>query len=58
MLVIGGRPVAWLLKKTFFRGPTTAFVMELPTYKMAESCSGLSSRMGNAVKRLWFGRAA
>ncbi len=26
-------PVAWLLKKTFFRGPTPAFVMELPTYK-------------------------
>lgn len=26
-------PVAWLLKKTFFRGPTPAFVMELPSYK-------------------------
>lgn len=26
-------PVAWLLKKTFFRGPTPSFVMELPSYK-------------------------
>jgi ferrous iron transport protein B len=26
-------PVAWLLKKTFFRGDTPAFVMELPSYK-------------------------
>ncbi len=26
-------PVAWILKKTFFRGPTPAFVMELPSYK-------------------------
>ena len=26
-------PVAWFLKKTFFRGPTPAFVMELPSYK-------------------------
>ena len=26
-------PVAWLLKQTFFRGPTPAFVMELPSYK-------------------------
>lgn len=26
-------PIAWLLKKTFFRGPTPAFVMELPSYK-------------------------
>ncbi len=26
-------PVAWLLKKTFFQGPTPAFVMELPSYK-------------------------
>src|SRR5690606_970963 len=27
-------PVAWLLKKTFFRGEASAFVMELPEYKM------------------------
>jgi ferrous iron transport protein B len=26
-------PVAWVLKKTFFRGETPPFVMELPTYK-------------------------
>jgi len=26
-------PVAWLLKKTFFKGETPSFVMELPTYK-------------------------
>ena len=26
-------PVAWLLKKTFFKGETPPFVMELPTYK-------------------------
>jgi ferrous iron transport protein B len=26
-------PVAWLLKKTLFRGETPPFVMELPTYK-------------------------
>ncbi len=26
-------PIAWILKKTFFRGPTPAFVMELPSYK-------------------------
>lgn len=26
-------PVAWILKKTFFRGPTPSFVMELPSYK-------------------------
>ena len=26
-------PIAWLLKKTFFRGETPPFVMELPTYK-------------------------
>jgi ferrous iron transport protein B len=26
-------PVAWILKKTFFQGPTPAFVMELPSYK-------------------------
>ncbi len=26
-------PVAWLLKKTFFRGETPPFVMELPAYK-------------------------
>ncbi len=26
-------PVAWLLKKTFFRGETPPFVMELPSYK-------------------------
>ena len=27
-------PVAWVLRKTFFRGPASAFVMELPTYKV------------------------
>lgn len=26
-------PVAWILKKTFFRGETPPFVMELPAYK-------------------------
>jgi ferrous iron transport protein B len=26
-------PVAWLLRKTFFRGPASAFVLELPSYK-------------------------
>lgn len=26
-------PVAWILKKTFFKGETPPFVMELPTYK-------------------------
>ena len=26
-------PIAWLLKKIFFPGPTPAFVMELPSYK-------------------------
>jgi len=26
-------PVAWLLKKTFFRGETPPFIMELPSYK-------------------------
>jgi len=26
-------PIAWLLKKTLFRGETPPFVMELPTYK-------------------------
>jgi ferrous iron transport protein B len=26
-------PIAWLLKKTFFRGETPPFVMELPSYK-------------------------
>jgi ferrous iron transport protein B len=26
-------PVAWLLKKTYFRGPPPPFVMELPSYK-------------------------
>lgn len=26
-------PVAWILKKTFFRGETPPFVMELPSYK-------------------------
>src|SRR5262249_28454221 len=26
-------PIAWLLKKTIFRGETPAFVMELPSYK-------------------------
>lgn len=26
-------PVAWVLKKTFFRGETPPFVMELPSYK-------------------------
>ncbi len=25
--------VAWILKRTYFRGPTPPFVMELPTYK-------------------------
>ncbi len=25
--------IAWILKKTYFRGPTPPFVMELPTYK-------------------------
>ncbi len=27
-------PCAWLLKKTFFRGETPSFVMELPSYKL------------------------
>jgi ferrous iron transport protein B len=27
-------PVAWLLRKTLFRGPASAFVLELPTYKV------------------------
>jgi ferrous iron transport protein B len=27
-------PIAWLFKKTFFRGETPPFVMELPTYKI------------------------
>jgi ferrous iron transport protein B len=27
-------PCAWLLKKTFFRGETPPFVMELPSYKL------------------------
>jgi ferrous iron transport protein B len=26
-------PIAWILKKTFFKGETPPFVMELPTYK-------------------------
>ena len=26
-------PIAWLLKKTLFRGETPPFVMELPSYK-------------------------
>ncbi len=26
-------PVAWLLRKTFFKGETPPFVMELPPYK-------------------------
>ena len=26
-------PVAWILKKTFFKGETPPFVMELPSYK-------------------------
>ncbi|MFQ5732523.1 MAG: ferrous iron transport protein B [Planctomycetaceae bacterium] len=30
-------PVAWLLKKTFFRGEASPFVMELPDYKTPSS---------------------
>jgi ferrous iron transport protein B len=32
--IIAGVAVAWLLKKTILRGPTPAFVMELPSYKV------------------------
>ncbi len=31
--VVVAIPVAWILKKTFFRGETPPFVMELPSYK-------------------------
>ena len=37
MLILGAviaAPVAWLLKATLLRGPTPAFVMELPNYKI------------------------
>jgi ferrous iron transport protein B len=32
--IVAGIAVAWILKKTFFRGPTPPFVMELPSYKL------------------------
>ena len=32
--IIAGIAVAWILKKTILRGPTPAFVMELPSYKV------------------------
>lgn len=31
---VAGIAVAWILKKTVFRGPTPPFVMELPSYKV------------------------
>ena len=32
--IVAGILVAWILKKTLFRGPTPPFVMELPSYKL------------------------
>lgn len=32
--IVVGILLAWILKKTFFRGPTPPFVMELPGYKL------------------------
>ena len=32
--IVAGVAVAWILKKTIFRGPTPPFVMELPSYKL------------------------
>lgn len=32
--MVAGVLVAWILKKTIFRGPTPPFVMELPSYKL------------------------
>ncbi len=32
--IVVGIAVAWILKKTLFRGPTPPFVMELPSYKL------------------------
>jgi ferrous iron transport protein B len=32
--IVVGIAVAWILKKTIFRGPTPPFVMELPSYKL------------------------
>ncbi len=32
--IVTGILVAWILKKTIFRGPTPPFVMELPSYKV------------------------
>ena len=32
--IVAGIVVAWILKKTLFRGPTPPFVMELPSYKL------------------------
>jgi ferrous iron transport protein B len=32
--IVAGIAVAWILKKTLFRGPTPPFVMELPSYKV------------------------
>ncbi|HEX5102734.1 MAG TPA: ferrous iron transport protein B [Pirellulaceae bacterium] len=32
--IVAGIAVAWILKRTILRGPTPAFVMELPSYKL------------------------
>ena len=34
--IVAGTAVAWILKKTLFRGPTPPFVMELPSYKVPD----------------------
>ena len=34
--IVAGIAVAWILKKTLFRGPTPPFVMELPSYKVPD----------------------
>lgn len=44
--VVVAIPVAWLLKKTAFRGPTPTFLLELPSYKLP--------RPRAVWQRVWF----
>ncbi len=57
--VVVAVPVAWLLKKTVFRGETPPFVMELPTYKwpsprivfhrVYDRCAAFVTRAGTVI---------
>ena len=47
--IVAAVAVAWILKMTFFRGPTPPFVMELPSYKVP----GLSIVLHRMLEQGW-----